>query len=104
MRILIATAGSQGDVAPFTGLGARLREAGHEVSLATHARFETAAHAAHSPWTGSSHPRCATCAVNSACPEGVQLCNAAPTPGQGGRSCTASPPASSRNRPTGGRR
>ncbi|MGK4584088.1 glycosyltransferase [Kitasatospora sp. HPMI-4] len=46
MRILIATAGSQGDVAPFTGLGARLRECGHEVALATHARFADAAHSA----------------------------------------------------------
>ncbi|MFE0256818.1 glycosyltransferase [Streptomyces sp. NPDC059010] len=35
MRILIAAAGSRGDVAPYTGLGAGLREAGHEVTLAT---------------------------------------------------------------------
>ncbi|MER5744718.1 glycosyltransferase [Streptomyces sp. NPDC002225] len=34
MRILIATAGSHGDVAPYTGLGAALRRAGHEVALA----------------------------------------------------------------------
>jgi sterol 3beta-glucosyltransferase len=39
MRILIVTAGSRGDVAPFTGLGQRLREAGHEVALAAHDRF-----------------------------------------------------------------
>jgi UDP:flavonoid glycosyltransferase YjiC (YdhE family) len=39
MRILIVTAGSQGDVAPFTGLGQRLRVAGHEVALAAHDRF-----------------------------------------------------------------
>ena len=39
MRILIATVGSHGDVVPYTGLGARLREAGHVVSLATHTRF-----------------------------------------------------------------
>ncbi len=39
MRVLIATSGSTGDVAPFTGLGARLREAGHEVTLATHEPF-----------------------------------------------------------------
>ncbi|MBP0448285.1 glycosyltransferase family 1 protein [Kitasatospora sp. RG8] len=39
MRILIATAGSRGDVAPFTGLGARLRAAGHEVAVATHDTF-----------------------------------------------------------------
>ncbi|MEU9781180.1 glycosyltransferase [Streptomyces phaeochromogenes] len=35
MRIMIATAGSRGDVAPYTGLGAELRRAGHEVALAT---------------------------------------------------------------------
>ncbi|MFI6088356.1 glycosyltransferase [Streptomyces sp. NPDC051218] len=42
MRVLIVTAGSWGDVAPFTGLGVRLRSAGHEVALATHERFEQA--------------------------------------------------------------
>ncbi|MGV9556341.1 glycosyltransferase [Streptomyces sp. NPDC003522] len=35
MRILIAAAGSRGDVAPYTGLGAALRRAGHDVALAT---------------------------------------------------------------------
>ncbi|MEU6553383.1 glycosyltransferase [Streptomyces sp. NPDC046915] len=35
MRILIAAAGSRGDVAPYTGLGAGLRRAGHDVALAT---------------------------------------------------------------------
>src|SRR3954451_16234817 len=39
MRILIVTAGSRGDVAPFTGLGLRLQQAGHEVALAAHDRF-----------------------------------------------------------------
>ncbi|WP_327682636.1 glycosyltransferase [Kitasatospora sp. NBC_00458] len=39
MRILIATAGSRGDVAPFTGLGARLHAAGHQVAVATHTAF-----------------------------------------------------------------
>ncbi|TXS57574.1 glycosyltransferase [Streptomyces sp. t39] len=39
MRILIVTAGSRGDVAPFTGLGRRLRDAGHEVALAAHPSF-----------------------------------------------------------------
>ncbi|MGF1426906.1 glycosyltransferase [Kitasatospora sp. LaBMicrA B282] len=39
MRILIATAGSRGDVAPYTGLGDRLRRAGHQVGIATHQRF-----------------------------------------------------------------
>ncbi|MBM2619536.1 glycosyltransferase family 1 protein [Actinoplanes sp. LDG1-06] len=32
--------GSRGDVAPYTGLGARLQEEGHEVTLATHGLFE----------------------------------------------------------------
>ncbi|MFE9466885.1 glycosyltransferase [Streptomyces virginiae] len=40
MHVLIVTAGSWGDVAPYTGLGVRLRAAGHEVALATHERFE----------------------------------------------------------------
>lgn len=35
MRILIAAAGSRGDIAPYTGLGAELRRAGYEVALAT---------------------------------------------------------------------
>ncbi|WP_028936423.1 glycosyltransferase [Pseudonocardia spinosispora] len=39
MRVLIVTAGSLGDVAPFTGLGVRLRLAGHQVALAAHDRF-----------------------------------------------------------------
>ncbi|MFD3471451.1 glycosyltransferase [Streptomyces sp. NPDC058682] len=39
MRILIATAGSRGDVAPYTGLGAALRDAGHEVALAATESF-----------------------------------------------------------------
>ncbi|MEU5085419.1 glycosyltransferase [Streptomyces sp. NPDC021356] len=34
MRILIAAAGSRGDVDPYTGLGAGLRRAGHDVVLA----------------------------------------------------------------------
>ncbi|MFI8515163.1 glycosyltransferase [Streptomyces sp. NPDC085460] len=40
MRIVMMTAGSRGDVAPFTGLGAGLVRAGHEVLLATHGVFE----------------------------------------------------------------
>ncbi|MGW4379406.1 glycosyltransferase [Kitasatospora sp. NPDC004531] len=36
MRVLVTAAGSHGDVAPYTGLGVRLAEAGHEVALATH--------------------------------------------------------------------
>ncbi len=40
VRVAIMTAGSRGDVAPFTGLGHALRQAGHEVTLVTHGCFE----------------------------------------------------------------
>ncbi|MBG0567810.1 glycosyltransferase family 1 protein [Actinoplanes sp. NEAU-A11] len=40
MRIVIMAVGSRGDVAPYTGLGVRLQEAGHQVTLATHGLFE----------------------------------------------------------------
>ncbi|MEU9941355.1 glycosyltransferase [Streptomyces lavendulae] len=40
MRILIATAGSRGDVVPYTGLGVALSRAGHEVALAATETFE----------------------------------------------------------------
>ncbi|NED14674.1 glycosyltransferase [Streptomyces sp. SID9124] len=46
MRILIAAAGSRGDVAPYTGLGAELRAAGHDVTLATTDAFAPLARAA----------------------------------------------------------
>ncbi|MDA0634406.1 glycosyltransferase [Nonomuraea sp. MCN248] len=36
MRVVIIGVGTYGDVAPYTGLGARLREAGHEVTIAAH--------------------------------------------------------------------
>ncbi|MFJ3720475.1 glycosyltransferase [Streptomyces sp. NPDC090057] len=39
MRIMIAAAGSRGDVAPYTGLGAELRRAGYDVALATTEAF-----------------------------------------------------------------
>jgi UDP:flavonoid glycosyltransferase YjiC (YdhE family) len=39
MRVLIVTAGSHGDVAPFTGLGHRLQQAGHHVAIAAHGLF-----------------------------------------------------------------
>ncbi|MFH8381279.1 glycosyltransferase [Kitasatospora sp. NPDC018058] len=39
MRILLMAAGSYGDIAPYTGLGARLQEAGHEVALAAPETF-----------------------------------------------------------------
>lgn len=38
-RILIAVIGSRGDVAPLTGLGTRLQQAGHDVVLASYAEF-----------------------------------------------------------------
>ncbi|MGP3991620.1 glycosyltransferase [Streptomyces sp. 3N207] len=44
MRVLIATAGSRGDVAPYTGLGARLRSAGHDVTLAADPRSADLVH------------------------------------------------------------
>ncbi|MFG3551810.1 glycosyltransferase [Streptomyces sp. NPDC047725] len=40
MRILIITAGSRGDVAPYTGLGRSLLDAGHQVVVAAHPSFE----------------------------------------------------------------
>jgi sterol 3beta-glucosyltransferase len=39
VRVLIVTSGSMGDVAPYTGLGVRLKDAGHEVTVATHRQF-----------------------------------------------------------------
>ncbi|MER7398012.1 glycosyltransferase, partial [Streptomyces sp. NPDC000151] len=46
MRILLTAAGSRGDVVPYTGLGARLRAAGHEVALATHEAYAATVRAA----------------------------------------------------------
>ncbi|WP_269854737.1 glycosyltransferase [Streptomyces sp. RPT161] len=40
MQILIIATGTMGDVAPYTGLGLRLRQAGHQVAIATHQGFE----------------------------------------------------------------
>jgi sterol 3beta-glucosyltransferase len=39
-RIVILTVGSRGDFQPYLALGVGLRDAGHRVSLATHAPFE----------------------------------------------------------------
>ncbi|MFF9481263.1 glycosyltransferase [Streptomyces sp. NPDC014733] len=39
MKILITAAGSYGDVAPYTGIGAALIAAGHDVAIATHDVF-----------------------------------------------------------------
>jgi UDP:flavonoid glycosyltransferase YjiC (YdhE family) len=46
MRVLIVAVGSRGDVAPYTGLGAGLTAAGHEVTLAAHPPFEGVVRAA----------------------------------------------------------
>ena len=40
MRIAVMTAGSRGDVAPYTGLAHGLAAAGHEVTVVTHGSFE----------------------------------------------------------------
>ncbi|MDH6108352.1 sterol 3beta-glucosyltransferase [Kitasatospora sp. MAP12-15] len=46
MRVAVMTAGSRGDVAPYTGLGHALVRAGHQVTLVTHTRFAPLAAAA----------------------------------------------------------
>lgn len=46
MRILIAAAGSRGDIAPYTGLGAHLHRAGHDVTLAATDAHAPLVHAA----------------------------------------------------------
>ena len=38
-RIVMVVIGSRGDVAPLTGVGVRLQQAGHDVVLATYAEF-----------------------------------------------------------------
>jgi sterol 3beta-glucosyltransferase len=44
MRVLIVTAGSLGDVAPYVGLAARLNASGYEAEIATHDRFAPLVH------------------------------------------------------------
>lgn len=44
MRVLLLSAGSWGDIAPHTGLAARLADAGHEVTLSTHDRLAPQIH------------------------------------------------------------
>jgi sterol 3beta-glucosyltransferase len=41
MRVLIATVGGRGDVAPFTGLGAAMEAAGHKVTIASNYEYES---------------------------------------------------------------
>jgi sterol 3beta-glucosyltransferase len=40
MRVLIATAGGRGDVAPLTGLATAIRAAGHSVTIASNDEYE----------------------------------------------------------------
>ena len=40
MRVLIATAGARGDVAPLTGLATAIRAAGHGVTIASNDEYE----------------------------------------------------------------
>ncbi|MFJ9414556.1 glycosyltransferase [Streptomyces sp. NPDC101227] len=70
MKILIAAAGSYGDVAPYTGVGARLRDAGHEVALATHDAYAPLVSAAGLEFRPlPADPRAARPAAGSAEPE-----------------------------------
>lgn len=46
MRVLILAPGTTGDVAPYTGLGARLVAEGHRVAIAANERFREMATAA----------------------------------------------------------
>jgi sterol 3beta-glucosyltransferase len=41
MRVLIASAGGRGDVAPFTGLGTAIRAAGHSVTITSNDEYES---------------------------------------------------------------
>ena len=45
-KVVIVAFGSRGDVAPFTGLGARLQQAGHEVAVAACAPYKSLVEAA----------------------------------------------------------
>jgi sterol 3beta-glucosyltransferase len=45
-KVVIVAFGSRGDVAPFTGLGARLQQAGHEVAIAACAPYKSLVEAA----------------------------------------------------------
>nr|WP_043623310.1 glycosyltransferase [Nonomuraea candida] len=59
MRVLIVGVGTRGDMAPYTGLGARLREAGHQVAIAAHepyAELVTDAGLEHLPLPGDPLP------------------------------------------------
>lgn len=61
MGILIAAAGSRGDIAPYTGLGAALRRAGYDVALATTDTF--APSSATPDWNSALFPPTRDCAA-----------------------------------------
>lgn len=50
MRVLLITPGTRGDVAPAAGLGARLREAGHEVAIAANPPYQNVVEASGCTW------------------------------------------------------
>ncbi|MCX3063089.1 glycosyltransferase [Streptomyces beihaiensis] len=59
MKIVIAAAGSRGDIAPYTGLGVGLSAAGHAVAIATQDEFAPMVHAAglaHRPLPADRRP------------------------------------------------
>ncbi|ESV57543.1 glycosyltransferase family 28 N-terminal domain protein [Mycobacteroides abscessus MAB_082312_2258] len=55
--IVIAALGSHGDVAPLTGVGARLQQAGHRVTLAAYDRFASLVRNCGIGFRGVSEPR-----------------------------------------------
>lgn len=61
MRIMIAAAGSRGDVAPYTGLGAELSRAGYDIALAATDTF--APSHARQGWNSAVCPPTPACAA-----------------------------------------
>ncbi|SHU10590.1 glycosyltransferase [Mycobacteroides abscessus subsp. abscessus] len=55
--IVIAALGSHGDVAPLTGVGARLQQAGHRVTLTAYDRFASLVRSCGIGFRGVSEPR-----------------------------------------------
>ncbi|WP_100515161.1 glycosyltransferase [Mycobacteroides abscessus] len=55
--IVIAAPGSHGDVAPLTGVGARLQQAGHRVTLTAYDRFASLVRSCGIGFRGVSEPR-----------------------------------------------
>lgn len=50
MRVLLITPGTRGDVAPAAGLGARLREAGHEITIACNPPYSSLVESSGCTW------------------------------------------------------